>query len=336
VRAVAFYAHGGPEVLQVVDWPEPAEPAPGQALVEVKACALNHLDVFVRRGMPNVHTPLPHISGGDIAGVVAAVGPGIDIGVGERVLVDPSVELGDGRHGALGENTHGGLCEYILVPASNLIPLPPTISFAAAAALPIAYGTAHRMLFTRGHVQGGEAVVVLGASGGVGTACVQLAKMVGATVFAVSSSQSKLERLRGLGADYLVEALGSEFGAEVWRLTEKRGADVIIDYTGADTWPTSIRTLANGGRILTCGATTGYEAMTDLRYVWVREQTLIGSNGWERNDLETLVSLVADGRIEPVIDRVVPLEETRSAIEALERRELFGKVIVTPSPHPAE
>jgi alcohol dehydrogenase len=330
VQAVAFFEHGGPEVLEVVDWHEPVA-GPGEVVVAVQACGLNHLDIFVRRGMPGVTIDLPRISGGDIAGVVSQVGPGVrDVRPGTRVLVDPLVVLPDGRHGALGENTQGGLCDAIAVPAENLLPLPDTISFEAAAALPIAYGTALRMLITRGNVTGGESVVVLGASGGVGTACVQLAKMLGATVFAVASADDKLERLRALGADHLIKARGAEFGAEVWRLTGKQGADVIVDYTGKDTWPTSLRTLRAGGRLLTCGATSGYEATTDLRYVWTREQTIIGSDGWTRHDLEQLLSLVADGAITPVIDRVVPLDSVADAEAAIERREVFGKVIVAP------
>jgi alcohol dehydrogenase len=331
MRAVVFAEHGGPEVLQVVDdWPEPAA-GPGMVVVQVAACGLNHLDIFVRRGMPGVSTVLPHISGGDIAGIVREVGPGVSgMTLGARVLVDPAVQLDNGHIGALGEDVRGGLCERIAVTAASLIPLPESIGFAEAAALPIAYGTAHRMLLTRGQVRAGETVVVLGASGGVGTACVQLAKMLGAQVFAVASSENKLRRLSELGADHAIQAQGDEFGAEVWRLTGKAGADVIVDYTGQLTWPTSIRTLKTGGRILTCGATTGYQAMTDLRYVWVREETIIGSNGWQRADLESLVSLVEAGRIVPVIDRVLPLERTRAAEEAIERREVFGKIIITP------
>jgi alcohol dehydrogenase len=331
VRAVVFFEHGGPEVLQVVDdWPAPVA-GPGQVVVQVRACGLNHLDIFVRRGMPGVQTELPHVSGGDIAGVVSSVGRDVrGFQPGDRVLVDPAIDLGNGHVGALGETVQGGLCEAIAVPVTSLIALPDAVSFEQAASLPIAYGTAYRMLITRGRVVAGELVVVLGASGGVGTACVQLAKLAGASVVAVASTDDKLQRLQELGADHVIRARGAEFGAEVWRLTEKRGADVIVDYTGKETWPTSIRSLKMGGRLLTCGATTGFEAVTDLRYVWVREQTIIGSDGWRRDDLEALLKLVEDGRITPVIDRVWPLERTREAEEAIERREVFGKVIMVP------
>ena len=331
MRAVIFREFGGPEVLEVVDdWPQPS-PGPGQAVVRIESCSLNHLDVFVRRGLPNVHTELPHVSGGDLAGVVSELGEGVTgLEVGDRVLIDPAVDIGDGHRGALGENAQGGLCEAIAVAAGNLIPLPDGVGFDEAAALPIAYGTAYRMMLTRGRVSAGETVVVLGASGGVGTACVQLSKMVGATVIAVASTDEKLQRLRQLGADHLVRARGAEFGREVWQLTGKRGADVIVDYTGRETLAASVRTLREDGRILVCGATTGYEATVDLRYLWVREEHVIGSNGWSRSDLEELLELVRARRIVPVIDRVVPLGETRAAVEAIERREIFGKVIIKP------
>ena len=317
MRAVVIHEHGGPEVLTLEDrWPRPV-PADGEVLVEVKACALNHLDIFVRRGMPGVHTPLPHISGGDVAGIVAATG--------ERVLVDPLVP-----EGAIGEHRQGAMCEFVVVPAANVIPLPDDVDFEEAAALPIAYGTAWKMLVDRGRVQLGETVLVLGASGGVGTACVQIAKLAGATVYAGTGSQGKVAELTALGADEVVDTSGDDWGRALWQLTGKQGVDVVVDYSGQATWPTSIRSLRHGGRILCCGATSGYEAVTDLRYVWTREETIIGSDGWTREALLALLELVRRQRIRPVIDRVVPLEQAREAEEALERREVFGKVVLVP------
>jgi alcohol dehydrogenase len=317
MRAVVFHEHGGPEVRRLEErWPRP-EPRKGETLVEVKAVALNHLDIFVRRGMPGVHLELPHISGGDAAGVVA--------GTGERVLVDPMVP-----EGAIGENTQGALAEYAAVPEQNLIPLPENVSFEQAAALPIAYGTAWKLLVDRGELAAGESVLIVGASGGVGTAAVQIAKLAGATVYAASSSAEKLERLLELGADHAVDTSSDDWGKDLWTKTGKRGVDVVVDYSGQATWPTSIRSLTHGGRLLTCGATSGYEAVTDLRYVWTREQTIMGSDGWTREGLVRLLELVQTGRITPVIDRVLPLERTREAEEALERREVFGKVILQP------
>lgn len=326
MRALVFHRHGGPEELVVEEaWPRPV-PGQGEVLVRVRACALNFLDIFVRRGMPAKTTELPHISGGDGAGTVAEVGPDADQAlVGRRFLIDPSVE-----HGALGEDTQGLLCEFAVVPAANLIPLPDDVSFENAAALPIAYGTAWRMLFDRGRLQLGESILILGASGGVGTACVQLARLAGATVFAASSSADKLERLRALGADELIDTSKPDWGRELWQRTGKKGVDIVVDYSGQLTWPTSVRSLATGGRILTCGATSGYEAVTDLRYVWTREETIIGSNGWTRGGLLRLLELVRAGTIAPVIDRVVPLEGVREAEEAMERREVLGKVLVNP------
>jgi alcohol dehydrogenase len=324
MRAIVIRQHGGREQLRLEDVPAPRAGA-GQAVVQVHACGLNHLDIFVRRGMPGKHTPLPFTSGGDIAGVVAEAGTGTGVAVGERVLVDPALE-----RGAIGEDAAGGLAEYALVPASNLIPLTQDISFDEAAALPIAYGTAWRMLLTRGGVRAGERVLILGAAGGVGTACVQIAKMAGCTVYAASSREDKLGKLRDLGADYLINYREVEFDREVWRLTEKRGVDVVVDYTGEETWPRSIRCLRKGGRLLTCGATTGYDVRTDLRYVWVRELTILGSDGWTRTDLQALLAAVRAGRVRPVIDRVLPLAQTAEGERLLEDREVVGKVIIHP------
>ena len=334
MRAIVIREHGGRDRLQL----EQAAPAPGagvgQAIVRVHACGLNHLDIFVRRGMPGKHTPLPFTSGGDIAGVVEALGPAAPVEsagaapgivVGQRVLVDPAVP-----GGAIGEDVPGWLAEYALVPAANLIPLPDGLSFDEAAALPIAYGTAWRMMLTRGAVRAGERILILGAAGGVGTACVQIAKMAGCTVYAAASREDKLGTLRDLGADHLINYRDVEFDREVWRLTEKRGVDVVVDYTGRETWSRSLRALRKGGRLLTCGATTGFEAVTDLRYVWVRELTILGSDGWTREDLLALLAAVQAGRIRPVIGRVLPLAQTAEGERLLEDREVIGKVIIHP------
>lgn len=326
MKAIVFHEHGSPDVLVLEDrWPRPS-PGADEALVRVHACGLNHLDVFVRRGMPGVAISLPHISGGDAAGIVVEVGYHVtDVPIGSRVMIDPHV-----AGGALGENTKGAMCEYVAVPAANLIPLSADISFEDAAALPIAYGTAWKMLIDRGRLQAADTVLVLGASGGVGTACVQIAKLAGATVFAGASSGAKLERLRELGADHLIDTSQPDWGSEVWHSTGRHGVSMVVDYTGAATWPSSIRALRQGGRLVTCGATSGYEAVTDLRYVFTREQSIIGSDGWSRAGLMTLLELVRQGAIRPVIDRVLPLTEAAGAEEAIERREVFGKVLLVP------
>ena len=326
MRAIVVKAHGGLDQIALVDWPEP-KAAPGQAVVTVRACGLNYLDIFVRRGMPGLPVQMPRIPGGDISGVVADVGAGVGRDwIGRRVLVDPHIKPG----GALGEHDHGGLCERIAIDAENLIALPDDVSFEDAAALPIAYGTAWRMMRTRGQVRAGETVLILGASGGVGTACVQIAKNAGATVLACASSAAKLDRLCALGADHLIDYTREDFSARAWELTGRKGCDVIVNYTGGDTWVPSLRALARHGRLLTCGATAGYDPPTDIRYIWRREVNIVGANGWTRTDLEELLEEVRHRRIRPVIDRVFPLEESREAMRIVEDREVFGKVLVRP------
>ena len=326
MQAALIREHGGAEVLDVREIERPS-PKAGEVLVRVAACALNHLDIFVRRGMPGVRFTFPHVSGGDIAGWVEEVGEGVeDTWSGSSVLIDPLV---DGH--ALGEGPWGGLAEYITVPARNVMRIGDRgIDVRPYAALPIAYGTAHKMLFSRVKLTSGETIAILGASGGVGVACVQLAHRIGARVIACSSSDEKLARLRDLGADETVNVGQGDFSKQIWDITGKQGVDVMIDYSGKETWPGSIRCTRQGGRLATCGATTGYEAVTDLRYVWTRELTILGSDGWARADLVALVSMVSAGEIEPVIHAVFPLSQIREAEAEIEERRALGKVIVVP------
>lgn len=327
VMAASFIReHGGPETLELGEVERPS-PGAGEILVRVGACALNHLDIFVRRGMPGVHLALPHTSGGDIAGWVEAAGDERAAPlIGKTVLLDPLV----GRH-ALGENLKGGLAEYVLAPAENAILLDsPARDLKRYAALPIAYGTAYKMLFDRARLTSGETLLVLGAAGGVGVACVQFGHRAGARVIACSSSDQKLSRLRELGADEVINTGREDFSRRTWELTAKRGADVVVDYNGRETWPGSIRCTRHGGRLVTCGATTGFEAVTDLRYVWTRELDILGSDGWTRAGLEEIVRMVREGELEPVIHRVFPLSRVREAFAELEERRAFGKVIVVP------
>ncbi len=326
MRVACVVAHGGLENLKLQDWPEP-KPGPGQALVQVKACGLNYLDIFVRRGMPGLPVELPRIPGGDIAGIVEAVGAGVDRAwIGKRVLVDPHLKTG----GALGEHANGGLCEKIAVDGDSLIAMPDNVSFAQAAAIPIAFGTARRMMMTRGQVQKGELVLVLGASGGVGVGCVQIARDLGATVIACASSADKLERLRKLGAHHLIDYSKENFSKAAWAISGKKGVDVCINFTGGDTWVPSIRAVRSQGRILTCGATAGYDPKEDLRFIWVREVNILGSNGWRRDDIEWILTAVSEKRFDPCVDRVFPLAEAVEAMRTLEDRRILGKVIVTP------
>lgn len=327
MRAVVIEAHGGLDQINLrTDWPEP-KAGPGQAVVDVRACGLNYLDIFVRRGMPGLAVEMPRIPGGDISGVVSAVGAGVDRGwIGRRVMIDPHIKPG----GALGEHANGGLCDRIAVDGDNLIAMPDSVTFEQAAALPIAYGTAWRMMITRGQVKKGETVLILGASGGVGTACVQIGRNLGAQVIACASSTDKLQRLRELGAGHLIDYTREDFSRRAWEISGKKGVDVVINYTGGDTWVPSIRALALHGRLLTCGATAGYDPPEDIRYIWRREVNIIGCNGWRREDLEQLLAEVARGTMKPIIDGVYPLEQTAEAMRVIEDREVFGKVILRP------
>lgn len=328
MKVAAIQAHGDVDQIAYQEWPDPVA-GPSQALVRVRACGLNYLDLFVLKGMPGLPVEMPRISGGDIAGEVAALGEGVSgYEIGQRVLVDPA--LGRFPSHALGEHANGGLCELIAVPAANLIPLDDDVSFEEAASLPIAYGTAWRMMVSRGKVGPCEKVLILGASGGVGTACVQIGRMVGAIVYAAASSEDKLEQLKALGADYGINYAKEEFSRTAWALSGKKGMDVIVNFTGGDTWAPSLRTLAIHGRMLTCGATAGFDPKTDIRYIWRRELNIIGSDCWMRSDIETLLELVKRRKIKPVIHKVFPLSQARQAFQEIKDRRVLGKVVVKP------
>jgi alcohol dehydrogenase len=334
VRAAVISEHGTSDLIIVHDdWPEPVAGA-GEVVVDVKACALNYHDLFTLRGMPGITIPFPLIMGIDIAGVIAAVGIGVDDWkVGDRVLVDPW-DAADNK--LIGETRDGGLAERVVVPARTLIQLPDDVSFEDAAALPVAFGTAYRMMVTRGRVGPGEKVLVLGASGGVGTGCVQLASLAGAHVIAAASTDEKLEQLTALGAAEGINYRDSDFMRVVHerhgkpRVSGAGGLDVVVNFTGGDTWAPSLRSLKKGGRLLNCGATAGFAVETDLRYVWSYELDIRGSDGWLRSDLESLIELVRVGKLTPPIDRVVPLSDVRTAFDLLEQRQVLGKIVVAP------
>ena len=336
MKAVLTTAHGGPEVLQLRhDFPAPM-PAPGEALVRVAATAVNFHDIFTRRGMPGVKIKLPVIVGSDIAGTVESLGQGVDAKwLGKRVLIDPVMREGD-RFGMLGETVDGGRAELVAVRQSMLLEIPAGVGFEQAAALPLAYGTAYRMLITRGQLKAGERIMVLGASGGVGVACVQLAQMLGAEVLAFSSSHTKLQRLKEIGASHVANYADKPFletVKEIYgkpRITGTGGVDVAVNFTGGDTLPATQKCVKVNGRILCCGATAGFNLTLDARYWWTYEHTLIGSDGWQKDDLKILLDLVASGRLVPVIDKVLPLEETAEGERLLEDREVVGKVLLKP------
>jgi alcohol dehydrogenase len=318
------------------DFPDPV-PGAGDVVVRVRATALNYHDVFTRRGMPGIRIPMPAIMGLDVAGEIAALGPGVTgWKVGDRVLGDPINRV---EGGLTGETVHGGLAEYCRLRAHQLVVIPDGIAFEQAAALPCAYGTARRMMHTNGRVAAGEKVLVLGASGGVGVCCVQLAKLAGATVIAATSSPEKAARLRALGADHTIDTAEEDFVEAIYRLYGKptrrgagsdRGVDVVVNYTGGDTWTKSLRILRVGGRLLTCGATAGYDPAEDIRYIWTFELQILGSNGWARNDITALLELVQGGRLKAVVDGAYPLERAAEALERLENRQVFGKLVITP------
>jgi alcohol dehydrogenase len=334
MRAVVLNEHGGIEALSYTeDFPDPV-PGEGQVVIRVRATSLNFHDVFTCQGMPGIKVPFPAIIGLDIAGEIIEIGPGVaGWSVGDRVLVNPL----DLKRGLMGEVIHGGAAEKCLVNDTQLVPIPARVSFAQAASLPVAYGTAHRMMFTNGAVGEGDKVLILGASGGVGSCCVLLAKLVGAEVIACGSSPEKLAALERMGADRVINYAEQDFVKAIQeiygkphRRTRSGGVDVVVNFTGGDTWVRSFKCLRRGGKLLTCGATAGFDPKTDLRYVWTFELKILGSNSWTREDLETLMQLIHEGRLAPVIETVLPLQQTAEGVRMLRDREVIGKIIIEP------
>ena len=336
MKALVLREHGEAGLRLESGFPDPV-PGEGDVVVRVRATSLNYHDVFTRRGMPGIRIAMPAIMGLDVAGEIAAIGPGVTgWQIGDRVVGDPINRV---EGGLVGETVHGGLAEYCRLRAHQLVRIPERVSFEQAAALPCAYGTARRMMHTNGHIAVGEKVLILGASGGVGVCCVQLAKFAGATVIAATSSEDKAARLRALGADHIVNYAEQDFVQEVYRLYGKparrgkgsdQGVDVVVNYTGGDSWTKSLRVLKVGGRLLTCGATAGYDPPEDIRFIWTFELKILGSNGWAREDITALLDMVETGRLEAVIDDTFPLERAPEALARLEQRQVFGKLVVTP------
>ena len=334
MKAIVFDEHGDIDVLSYRDIDTP-DLQPGEVRIAVRACSLNYHDVFTRRGMPGIKVPLPGIPGCDAAGQVAEIGPDVEgWSVGDRVLADPvHWDRDTGKIFMIGDTLWGAYAEYVTVRDSQLIPLPDDVSYADAACLPVAYGTAHRMMITRGEVGPDDSVLILGASGGVGTSALLISKMRGAKVIAAAGSDEKCQRLADLGADetinysevdiarYCREQTGGLFGGG--------GYDVVVNFTGGDTWARSLRCVRQGGRVLTCGATAGYDPQTDLRFIWTAEMDIRGSNGWQRSDLDELLRMVQTRELVPVIDSLVPLPEGVEAHRAMEERRFFGKIVIT-------
>lgn len=341
MRAAVFSEFGGPEVVEVRNLPMP-EPGAGEVRVKVEAASMNHLDLWVRRGLP-IETPMPHIGGSDIAGVVDAVGPGAEwMTIGTRVVVDPSLGYGwyEGQDQGesfpapplrlIGEHTQGGFAEYAVVPAGNVLEIPKEFGFREAAAAGLVFVTAWRALVTRGGLEPGERVLITGASGGVGTAAVQIAARAGAKVFAVTSGPRKVGLAQELGADVVYDRLSVDFSREVWRDTGKRGVDLIFDTIGEAVWSNCLRALSPGGRLVTSGATTGSHGVTEIRLVFWKQLSILGSTMGSPAEYRHVMRLVFAGRLKPVIHEVLPLAETRRAHEILESGQTFGKLVITP------
>ncbi len=338
MKAVLFHTHGGPEVLEYADFPTP-EPGPGEALVRLKAAALNRLDLWVRQGWPGIKLDYPHIPGADGAGEVAALGPGVTgWATGDRVVINSNLSCGrceyclagwDNRcveWQLLGETVRGTYAQYVLVPAANLYPLPPDFDEHAAAAAALVYHTAWHSLITRARLRPAESVLLVGASGGVNTACIQVAKFSGATVYVVGSSAEKLALAESLGADVLVDRSKQQnWSRAVYGLTEKRGVDIVVDNVGT-TFPLSFRAVRKGGRIVTVGNTGGAKFEIDNRFIFGKHLTILGSTMGTRQDFATVIELVFAGKLRPVVDKTYPLQEAALAQQRLERGEQLGKI----------
>jgi len=341
MKAIVIPRHGGPEVLELRDVPRP-EPGPGEVLVRVRACALNHLDLWSRGGIPGIQFPLPLIPGSDIAGEIAAAGAGATrVKLGEKVVLSPGVGCGQCAACSSGNDSQcrwykligymrdGGCAEYVVAPEANALPMPEGLSFEEAAAVPLVFLTAWHMLITRAQLKPGEDVLILGAGSGIGSAAIQIAKLVGARVIATAGNPAKFEKARALGADEMIDHGKQDIAEEARRLTGKRGVDVVFEHVGKATWEQSIKSLVTAGRLVTCGATTGREGQTDLRLLFARQLSLLGSYMGSRGELFHVLKLVGEKKLQPVVDRVLPLEQVRAAHEVMERREQFGKVVLT-------
>jgi 2-desacetyl-2-hydroxyethyl bacteriochlorophyllide A dehydrogenase len=341
MKAVIFREHGGTHKLSYEDFPEPMI-GPEDVLVRVKACALNHLDIWTREGNPAYPLVLPHIVGSDVAGTVDQIGSHVEgFTAGQRVCVSPGLSCWRcnaclaGRdnfcrsYGLLGAVVHGGYAEYVKVPFRNLLPIPDHISFEQAAAFPLVSVTASHMLFALAGLQQGETVLVMGAGSGVGMMAVQMAKLAGAHVITTVGSEEKVPKAKNLGADAVINHSKEKVAERVKALTERHGVDVVIEHIGPDVWDSCLESLAKGGRLITCGATTGGDVKLNLRYMYARQLTIKGAYMGTRAELVKAAELVGQGRLTPVIDRTFPLQEARQAQDLMVQRKFFGKIVLT-------
>ncbi|HEY4484901.1 MAG TPA: zinc-binding dehydrogenase [Nitrospiria bacterium] len=341
MKAAVFYENGGPEMLVMADLPVPA-PGDDEVLIRVRACSINHVDIWVRQGIPAYKTIFPHISGCDIAGVVDTIGRGVSgIKPGDKVLVAPGLSCFrcayclSGRdnmcltYKILGAHTPGGYAEYAVVPAVNVLAMPNILRFEDAASFPLAYLTAWHMLITRAELKAGQEVLVLAAGSGIGVAAVQIAKLAGAWVIAAAGRDDKLEKAKALGADEVINYQREDFSEKVRDLTGGKGVDIVFEHVGPETWEKSLTSLAKNGKLVTCGATSGAEARTDIRYVFSRQLSILGSMMGTRSELLEITKLMEIGKLKPVIDSIYPLAEARKAQERMLSRNIFGKLVLT-------
>lgn len=342
MKVVAISAHGGPEVLEVTELPEPVIDD-NEVLIRVKACSLNHLDVWIRRGLPGLKFTTPHVLGADIAGVVAQVGRLVkNVKPDQSVVLSPGISCMhceyclSGRdnlcasYDVFGTRVDGGYAEYVKAPSFNVIPKPEKLSFEEASSIPLVFLTAWHMLGERVELKAGETLLVHAAGSGVGSAAIQIGKLLGARVFATASTDAKLAKAKSLGADETINYQDEDFLEAVKRLTGKRGVDVVFEHTGEATWERSVRSLTRGGRLVTCGATSGFNGNLDIRYLFSRQISLVGSYMGAKAELLEVLRFFEDGRLMPVIDRVLPLEKAAEAHRAIEDRSQFGKVVLVP------
>jgi len=340
MKAVRIHQFGGPEVLTYEDVPDP-KPRKDQVLVRVRACALNHLDIWVREGLPGVN--LPHILGSDIAGEIVEAGEYIaDFRTGQRVLLAPmsfcnhcpkcvnGLQNQCRQFTVLGNTVDGGNCEFIAVPAVNVIPIPDTLDFNEAASVPLVFVTAWHMLTGRAAIRPGQTVLVLGANSGVGIAAIQIAKLFHARVIATAGDEKKIARARELGADFVINHYQQKISQEVRAITKGEGVDIVIEHVGPATWQESVRSLKAGGTLVTCGATTGPKSELDLRFLFSRQLSLLGSYMGTMGELNEVLGHVFAGRLKPVVDHLFPLKEIRAAHEYLAKSQMFGKVVLNP------
>ena len=342
MRAAIVREHGGLDALLFEDIPTP-EPGPGQVRVKVKACAVNHLDLWVRRGVPGAKFPLPLIPGNDVSGVIHALGAGVEgIEVGAEVIVQPGLSCGhcmaclsgqDQRcrsYGILGEHADGGYAEYVIVPRANVFLKPGSMEFAEAAAMPLTFLTAWTMLIDRAQLRQGETVLIQAAGSGVSSAAIQIAKLWNATVITTASSDKKLQKARELGADHCINYKNDDVVREVKMLSAKRGVDIVFDHVGTATWQQGLRCLGWQGRLVTCGATTGADAQLNLRHLFFKSLSILGSTMGPKSTVLKIFELAERGLLQPVIDRVIPLDQAREAHRLIEERAVFGKIVLVP------